>query len=316
MLLTTLKAMADDGRLRLLAILARGEFTVQELTEILAMGQSRISRHLKILTEAGLLTVTRQGTWAYYRMNHGNPLLDGIWPVLQQEIAANATCRQDQTALGAIFEKRRSRSRDFFDRHAQSWDQLAQQILPTPPYLAQLLGLIPPCQRLLEVGVGTGRLLARLKEHSENVVGVDHSPAMLDEARKRLEQEGVQGVELRLGEMSHLPLADGECDAALLNMVLHHAADPPLVLSELARILAPGGGLLLADLVRHGAEWVREEIADQWLGFEQDELHRWLEQSGFTLNEYRVVPGIKNEHTVFMLRAHRRVGPVNLKERS
>jgi ArsR family transcriptional regulator len=304
-MLETLKALADPSRLRLVAVLARGEFTVQELTAILGMGQSRISRHLKILTDAGILAVQRQGTWAYYRLAGDNRFFTAIRPLLEEHLAELPERPADLDGLGRVMEARRRRSQEFFDRHARQWDVLAREALPTAEYLDRLLESIPSCGTLLEVGLGTGGLLARLRERASRVIGVDHSPAMIEEARGRMAAEGLAGVELRLGEMSHLPLPDGECDAALLNMVLHHAARPVEVLNELNRVLVGRGTLLIADLTAHRRDWVRERLADQWLGFEAAELSNWLTAAGFAVREHSVVEGEGEALGVFILRARK-----------
>lgn len=305
-MLDTLKALADPTRLRLLALLAHGEFTVQELTAMLEMGQSRISRHLKILSEAGILAVKRQGTWGYYRLAQENPLFRELWPALERRAEELPERGSDREGLAQVLESRRRRSREFFDRHALQWDRLAREVLPVPDYGAALLSVLPSCELLLEVGVGTGALLPELRRKARQVVGVDHSPAMLEQARERLAADALGGVDLRLGEMSHLPLPDGEAQGAVLNMVLHHAAQPARVLGEIARVLAPGGTLAIADLLRHEKEWARERMADQWLGFEREELSSWLAAAGFDPARFQVVEGKGEELKVFILTARER----------
>lgn len=281
-MIEVLKALADPCRIRLAAVLLSGEFTVQELTRIMGMGQSRISRHLKILTEAGVLNVKRQGTWSYYRAGEGSSFFGAIRPAFQRELDALPERARDLAAVAAVLEERRRRSQEFFDRHARSWDDLARTLLPVPEYRQRLLELVPEGGTVLEIGIGTGRLLTELAARSSRVIGVDHSPAMLEEARRRLADGGLGGIELRLGEMTHLPLPDASVGSVVANMVLHHAADPPAVLAEIRRVLAPGGMLLVADLARHEREAAREQLADQWLGFEEDELSEWLTAAGFS----------------------------------
>lgn len=299
-MLDLFKALADPTRLRLLNILQQGEFTVQELLSILQMGQSRISRHLKILLEAGLLSVKREGTWAYYRLQPTAPLCQQLLPLLDPEFGQLPEAQADREAVVSVLAARRVRSQLFFDRHARDWDRLSRQLLPTPHYLERLLKCLPPSHCLLEVGVGTGGLLEGLGTRSERVIGVDHAPAMLAAARQRLEEAGLSHVELRLGEMEHLPLESASVDTAVLNMVLHHAPDPLTVLRELFRVLQPGGLLLIADLVRHQQEWVREQLADQWLGFTADELRDWGAQLGFSELLSEVLPGAKQEYAIML----------------
>lgn len=302
-MLDELKALADPSRLRLLAILLDGEFTVQELTTILGAGQSKVSWHLKILTEAGILSVKKQGTWSYYRAGGSSPFFAAIRPAVQQGIALLPERQTDLAAVAQVLEARRRRSQEFFDRHARQWDELAKALLPVPEYLPRLLGLVPNGGTVVEIGVGTGGLLATLATKAERVIGVDHSPAMLEEARQRLSESGVAGVELRLGEMTHLPLPDASAGCVLLNMVLHHAADPTQVLTEIGRVLAPGGILLLADLARHERETAREQLADQWLGFDEAELHGWLVAAGFVDDTIDRLAGGTGQESVLLVKA-------------
>ena len=302
-MLDTLKALADPCRLRLVAVLLRGEFTVQELTRIMGMGQSRISRHLKILTEAGILTVKRQGTWSYYRAGEGNTFFDAIRPAFEREVESLPERAADLTAVAQVLETRRRRSQEFFDQHARQWDDLARTLLPVPEYQGMLLEQVSEGETVLEIGIGTGGLLAELTGRVTRVIGVDHSPAMLEEARRRLAVDGINGVELRLGEMTHLPLPDASVGCVVANMVLHHAADPAAVLTEIRRVLAAGGTLLLADLARHEREAVREQLADQWLGFEEQELTVWLSEAGFSAVSCERIQGAVGQETVLVVKA-------------
>lgn len=307
-MLNVLKALADPCRLRLTAVLLSGEFTVQELTCIMGMGQSRISRHLKILTEAGVLSVKRQGTWSYYRSGSDAPFFTAIRAAFEREAEFLPDYSRDMAAVATILDERRRRSQEFFDRHARQWDELVRTLLPVPEYRQQLLDQVPQGCSVLEIGVGTGGLLTELATRAARLIGVDHSPAMLDEARRRLNDNGLNSIELRLGEMSHLPLPDGGVGCVVCNMVLHHAADPAAVLAEIRRVLAPGGILLLADLARHDREAVREQLADQWLGFEEDELKGWMNASGFTDVMMERVSAEQGQAAVLLIR-----GRINVK---
>lgn len=290
MLLPMFKALADETRLRLLNLLSRGEFTVQELTEILAMGQSRISRHLKILHQAGLLAVRRQGTWSYYRLEP-----DGVWrkqlfDLLRPQLQKLATGPADLLRLSQQLERQKLASREFFDRHARQWDLLKQQVLPLVTYRPELLRMLGSGKLLVEVGIGTGELLPELAKGWGTILGVDQSRAMLEEAGRRTAAGTAGEIELRLGEMDALPIADARADAVLMNMVLHHALQPLRVLQEAIRVLVPGGRLVIADLVRHDQDWAREALADVWLGFTRDELSDWMDQVGLREIKIRLLP--------------------------
>ncbi len=302
-MLETIKALCDPCRLRLTAVLLSGEFTVQELTRIMDMGQSRVSRHLKILTEAGVLTVKRQGTWSYFRAGEGRSFFAAIRPAFEREMEALPERSQDLTAVAAVLEERRRRSQEFFDQHARQWDDLARTLLPVPEYRQRLLDLVPEGLTVLEIGTGTGGLLTELASRATKVIGVDHSPAMLEEARRRLTDDGVTSIELRLGEMSHLPIPNASVECVVANMVLHHAADPAAVLAEIRRVLAPGGLLLLADLARHERETAREQLADQWLGFEEEELRAWLATAGFATVSSQRIEAAAGQEAVLLVTA-------------
>jgi ArsR family transcriptional regulator len=304
-MLDTLKSLADPCRLRLVAILSAGEFTVQELTRILDMGQSRISRHLKILAEAGVLSVKRQGSWSYYRVGGGNPFFSAIYPALKGEADRLPHRAEDMAAVARVLEARRRRSQEFFDRHARQWDELARTLLPVPEYLPHLVRLVPPGAEVLEIGIGTGSLLPQLAAVASRTIGVDHSPAMLAEAGRRVEDAGLAEVELRLGEMTHLPVADGGVGCVVANMVLHHAADPLAVLHEMHRVLRPDGVLVLVDLARHEREWAREQLADQWLGFDEPELSAWLNAAKFLSVKMERIEGKSGLESVLVVRAQK-----------
>ncbi|HKI50675.1 MAG TPA: metalloregulator ArsR/SmtB family transcription factor [Geothermobacteraceae bacterium] len=290
MLLSLFKSLADETRLRLLNLLSRGEFTVQELTEILAMGQSRISRHLKILHDAGLLAVKRQGTWSYYRVAPASDWIEQFWQLLIPQLQQLVAGPTDLVRMTQLFERQKSANREFFDRHARQWDLLKQNALPLVAYRDELFQLLGAGQLLVEVGIGTGELLAGLTNNWQSLIGIDQSQAMLDEARNRFRAQPESAIELRLGEMTALPVADSQADAVLMNMVLHHAPQPRRVLADAARILVPGGRLVIAELLRHNQDWTREALADVWLGFAPEELTGWLNETGFTNIDIKRLP--------------------------
>jgi ArsR family transcriptional regulator len=296
------KALSDPCRLRLVAILLRGEFTVQELTDIIGTGQSRISHHLKTLSEAGILIVKRQGTWSYYRVSDVNQFFSSLLEVIEPQLEQLPERPLDMTAVAKVLEARRRKSQEFFDLHARHWDELSSRLLPLPLYQERLLDVVPRCANLLEIGAGTGELLLKLAEVAGMIIGVDHSQAMLDEARRKVAAQGVANIELRLGEMNHLPLPDSSVDCVVANMVLHHAADPLAVITEIKRVLNVGGILLIADLARHEREAARDQLADQWLGFELEELDEWLTTAGFVDLVFDRLDGLTGQESVLIVK--------------
>jgi len=294
------KALADESRLRILRVLLTGRFSVNELVAILAMGQSRVSRHLKLLLEAGLVEVRREGTWAYYEAVVGadDALLGAQLSLLRHHAGQLPGTEEDEPGRLECLDSRRRRSRDFHDRIAPQWSRMRKELLGDGEVTSRLLAALEGAEVIADLGCGAGELLPELARGARRVIGVDSSPSMLDQARQRVHAdasiEGSGAVELRLGALEHLPLADGEADAAVLNMVLHHLADPPSVLREVRRALAPDGRLVVCDLASHDQEWMREAYGDQWLGFGAGELRGFLGKAGLEIVEvthYKDTPG-------------------------
>lgn len=288
-LLQSCKALADATRLRIVRVLLGGPLSVNELVEILDMGQSRVSRHLKLLLDSELLQVRREGTWAYYESNRAgeDTMIGHLLELIAEHGADPAFTEQDEARRLGVLERRRQRSRSFHDRVAPHWSRLRQELLGDGEAERRMLELLDGAQVVADLGCGAGELLPELARRAHRVIGVDSSDLMLEQARRRLEQihavdsAGAARIELRLGSLEHLPLADGEADAAVLNMVLHHLADPPAVLRDVRRSLRPGGRLVICDLARHDEEWMRDSYGDQWLGFSEHELSQFLQQAGY-----------------------------------
>lgn len=304
-MLNLFKILADTTRLRLLRILRQGDFTVQDLTTILGMGQSRISRHLKLLSEAGLLQVEKQGTWHYYRLSTGTGLLSELWPFLDAHLVDVEGQEADSNGVLQVMVARRQRNQEFFDHHAREWDNLHVELLNLPDYQFGLLEKVPFGEGLLvEVGVGTGSLLPLLANKAARTIGLDHSPAMVALARETVARHQIADkVEVRLAEMNHLPFADSSVNTVVLNQVLHHAEQPVEVLKEIGRILKDYGVLVMADLTRHEHDWARERLADQWLGFKQTEIEGWLTESGLQLSSYQELGDPASQQAVLLLTA-------------
>jgi ArsR family transcriptional regulator len=285
------RTLSDPTRLRIWALLAREELAVQELMEVLGMAQSRVSRHLAILREAGLLRDRREGTHVFYRaVPAGEGERGEVLRLVGRTLRDDATGARDAAALGRVIEARAERSRSFFESVGPEWDALRKVFHDDLLRARAVTRLVPPGLHVADVGTGTGVLALELARLGCRVVAVDHSERMLEAARAKLEAEGVSGVELRLGEASRLPLADGEVDACLAHMVLHYLPSPAEALAEMARVLRPGGVLVVVDFVRHDCEWMRAELGVLWLGFEPAELEGDLAAAGLAGARVEVQP--------------------------
>jgi SAM-dependent methyltransferase len=280
---TWFKALADPTRLRILSLTLSRELNVQELMEVLSMGQSRVSRHLRILTDGGLLACRRDGLWAFYRVpaeGAGRRFLDTVAPLL----AGEPLLERDRERAAGLAAAGRGRSRRFFDALAPEWDRRKAELLGGSELEQEVLASVPACKVAADLGCGTGSLLPGLAARAAAVIGVDSSPRMLELARRTCAASGAK-VQLRLGELEHLPLREAEADAAVLNLVLHHLRLPVEGLREARRVLRPGGTLVLADLDRHRDAELREAFGDRWPGFAPGQLQGWLAEAGFTIEK-------------------------------
>ncbi len=284
--LTYFKALADETRLRLLHVLYHYELSVNELVGILQMGQSRISRHLKILTEAHLLQWRRDGLWVFYSVTKGgeaHTFIESIMP----HIDASAAMQHDIHHAARCLEERALKTRQFFNAIAEDWDMLNEEILGDFALAQAVCAAVPKdCALAVDLGCGTGSVLEKLLPHAQTVVGVDGSPRMLELARRRFEGYAEQDharVSLRIGELDHLPLRDGEAHFACINLVLHHLSSPVHTLKEVQRILCEQGLVFIADFDKHGNEAMREKYGDRWLGFSQPTLTHFINEAGLTL---------------------------------
>jgi ArsR family transcriptional regulator len=274
------KTFLDPTRVRILALLAHDELAVQEISDALGMGQSRVSRHLAILREAGLLADRREGTYVFYRFD---PPADGVWreawALVERELERDPRAARDRTAAARVVAARAARARRFFDSVGPQWDALREGLHDEALRARAMARLLPPQLRVADIGTGTGILALELAREGLRVIAVDHSPRMLAAAREKIEQSGVSGIELRQGEASALPLADAEVDAAIAHMVLHYLPSPAEAIREMARVVAPGGRVVIADFVRHQQDWMRDELGVVWLGFEPSEISAWLAEA-------------------------------------
>ena len=275
-LLKALRLLGDESRLRMLRLLEREELSVAELQEILSMGQSRISMALSQLRQAELVELRRAGQKSLYRYCGD----DTVANILHQSALELAETRDDDEALRLILKKRKDRVRSYFDELAgrfgrdyvpgRSWKGLSEM----------LLKLLPP-MRIADIGAGEGTLSLLLAQRAEHVIGIDNAEKMVEYAADVAKRSRVRNVEFRLGDLEELPIPDASVDLALFSQSLHHAIHPQKAVHEAARILKPGGRIVILDLQRHAFEEARELYADVWLGFTHVELLDFLKKARF-----------------------------------
>jgi ArsR family transcriptional regulator len=275
------RTLSDPTRVRVLALLEQQELAVQELMDVLGMAQSRVSRHLAILREAGLLHDRREGTYVFYRFAAPREgAWHEAWQLVRRNLRDDPLALGDAAALEGVLRARAARTRSFFDAVGPEWDALRKVFNDDALRARAIAELVPPDLLVADVGTGTGILAAELARLGLRVVAIDHSARMLEAAAAKLEAEGVRGVELRQGEADRLPLADASVGAAFAHMVLHYLPSPADAIREMARAVTPGGRVVVVDFVRHEHEWMRQELGVVWQGFEPQELEGWFRDAG------------------------------------
>ncbi len=295
----TFKALSDEIRLRILRALSQAELSVAELVQVLGLPQSTVSRHLKPLRDNALVETRREATSIYYRK--GAALSDQILSrLVTRSLDELPNGPQDKASVRRILDARRSRSRDFFDHIAGRYGSLTQ---PGGGWAALAAGLAAGFSGLAvaDLGAGEGELTLLLARYASRVTAVDLSPRMLKLVAERAAQAGLSSrIEVAEGDLEALPLSSDSMDAVFLSQALHHAGNPATALREAARVLRPGGRLILLDLARHEQEWVREEWADQWLGFDEDQLATWIAEAGLALMHLQRIEGATPELAVLL----------------
>ncbi len=308
------KALADETRLRIVFILSEGEFTVMELMDILKMGQSRVSRHLGILTNAAVTSFRRDGTWVYYRLEPGGDHEKRMIACVVRWLNDEEELHGYRDSIANVLEARRKRVRHYFSGGNDKGEHHLRPYIDDAGFHNLLQSFAEGTHVIAELGCGSGENLVELASHQKKIIGVDNSRVMLNRAASRL--RGIVGSELdlRLGNLEHLPLTDQEVDGVLVSMVLHHLAMPVGVFHEFSRILKPGGKLLIVDFIKHEDEQLRNDMADLWLGFTEEEIMSWLEKSGFTDVTFESMTNRNNDKTVFTAISRKRTTPTD-KER-
>ncbi|NQW12451.1 MAG: metalloregulator ArsR/SmtB family transcription factor [Alphaproteobacteria bacterium] len=292
-LLAGLRAVAEPTRLRILGLCAHAELSVTELLTILGQSQPRVSRHLKLMVEAGVLERNREGARAFYRATErgtGARLVQALVDLIPERDGA---ARDDLQRLDAIRETRSQRSATYFRENAAHWQDLRGLYVDDEQIDAALVAAVAeaPGGDLLDIGTGTGRVLECVAAHVDQAIGIDTARPMLEIARANLDAAGLRRCQVRLADMYRLPFPAERFDTVTMNMVLHYAEAPAEVLSEAARVLKPGGRVLLVDFAPHELEELREQHAHRWLGFSQAEITRIVERAGLELEPVLTLEG-------------------------
>jgi ubiquinone/menaquinone biosynthesis C-methylase UbiE len=277
-----LKAAGEETRLRVLALLGEAELTVSDLTDILRQSQPRISRHLKLLAEAGLVERFREGTWAFFRLAEQGAGATLARTLLDQLDAADPVVARDRERLAAVRAARAAAAQAYFRAHAAEWDRIRKLHVPEAAVEEAIRAALAekPFRSLLDLGTGTGRMLELFGRDVERGLGLDLSLDMLAIARDRLEQMGLKHCRVRQGDLYDLPLGNDTFDVVILHQVLHFLDDGARAIKEAARVLRPGGRLLVVDFAPHEQEFLREQFAHRRLGFAPETVTQWMTASG------------------------------------
>lgn len=281
-ILSGLRAAGEPTRLRLLALCAHGELSVTELTHILGQSQPRVSRHLKLLVEAGLLERFREGSLVFYRIAEQSEtavLARTLVDLLPED---SVELNRDLTRLESIRQKRAETAAAYFETNAAHWNEIRRMHVAEEDVEQLLLSLVQglEVESYLDIGTGTGRILALMADHVNRGIGIDQSSEMLSLARAYLEKEGLKNVHVRKGDMYSMPFDDHTVDLATLHLVLHYAQDPQLVINEAARTLRKNGLLIIVDFASHQEEQLRAEHNHQRLGFSDKEIREAMLSAG------------------------------------
>ncbi len=293
-----LKAAAEPTRMRLLVLLMNGELNVKDLTRILGQSQPRISRHLKLMVEAGLIERIADGSWAYFQIDDrppGDALVRGLLEAIDP---ADPILVRDRARADAAKRERETVAQDYFRMHAAEWDRIRALHITENEVEAAVLDAVGPgpLGLLVDLGTGTGRVLELLRHIYSRGLGFDINHSMLAYARGKLEVAGLTHASLRHGDLYDVALADGTADAVVMHQVLHFLAEPVMAVREAARILRPGGRLVIVDFAPHNMEFLRDTFAHERLGFAKPQMAQWLTEAGLDVIAVRdLEPSINSD---------------------
>ena len=291
-LTATLKAAAEPTRLRILALLAEAELTVSDLTEILRQSQPRLSRHLRLLTEAGLVDRFREGSWAFFRLGERGGTAELARALIGRLKTDDAIVLRDRERLAAVRTSRAAAAQNYFRRHAAEWDRIRRLHVADAALESAIRTALAdkPIRSLLDLGTGTGRMRELFGADIERGLGLDLSLDMLALARARLDRAGLKHCSVRHGDIYDLALPRDSFDVVIIHQVLHFLDDSARAIAEAARVLRPGGRLLVVDFAPHDLEFLREEHAHRRLGFSAETVTGWLEAAGLDVLRQETLP--------------------------
>lgn len=289
------RTLSDETRLRVLRLLAREELTVNELATITQLAQPRISNHLKILREEGLLTERRDGSWRHYRVEPDDlpELARAIWTTLQTSWDGDPRFQADDKRLAEVLLARHPRENGtFFDHLSTQWDILRDTLFGDTLGRVMLRSLLPPGLTVADIGTGTGYVLHLFGDRAGRLIAVDNSEAMLQVAREKARAAGLERVEFRLADVTTAPpLEPATADVMTIVQVLHHLSEPGAAIANAAAGLRPGGILIVSDFLEHQQTWLRERLNHRWLGFSRGGVSQWFAAAGLEVEAWEVLPG-------------------------
>ncbi len=291
LIIDTFRALADTTRLRIVTLLRTMELSVGELAQVLGQSQPRVSRHIRILVDAGLAIRRKEGSWVFLTPAP-SPVAVPLFALLDAAAGTDDDhwARADTARLAAVRADRAAAAQQYFAEHAEQWDAIRSLHVAESAVEERMRALlVGSIGRLVDIGTGTGRMIELFSAAADHAIGVDRNPEMLRLARAKL--DGSDGWELRQGDITALPLADGSADTVILHQVLHFIPAPEAALAEATRLLAPGGRLLIADFAPHQREELRVQDAHARLGFSDTQIAAWLTAAGIALTDIETLDG-------------------------